>query len=84
MTRRFSFISLTLIALLHLPSLHAQAVEVATIKPHNPAIGGFGMGFRGRDFFATNASLSDLIAFAWVIPARSWPRPHGSKAINTM
>jgi uncharacterized protein (TIGR03435 family) len=48
----------------------ALEFEVATIKLHNPEARGFGLGTKGRNFFATNASLGDLLAFAFGIHSK--------------
>ena len=44
--------------------------EVATIKPHNPDVRGFGIQIRGRRFTTVTTSLSSLIAFAYGLHPR--------------
>ena len=44
--------------------------EVATIRPHNPDVPGFGMQIRGGRFTTVATSLSSLIAFAYELHPR--------------
>ena len=52
--------------------------EVATIKPHNPDVPGFGIRIQGRRFTTVATSLNSLIAFAYglhprqILRAPSW------------
>lgn len=39
--------------------------EVASIKPGDPNVRGFGVGVRGNLFVATNATLKMLVAWSW-------------------
>jgi len=60
------------------PAVRAQTVhgesraqfEVATIKPHNPNVPGFGIAITGRRFTGVNVSVSSLIAFAYTLHPR--------------
>jgi uncharacterized protein (TIGR03435 family) len=50
------------------PPMSADAdpsLDVATIKPSDPAQRGKGFGFRGTHFLTRNTNLNDLIAFAY-------------------
>jgi len=44
--------------------------EVATIKPHNPSLPGFGIAITGRRFTGVNVSVSALMAFAYTLHPR--------------
>jgi uncharacterized protein (TIGR03435 family) len=44
--------------------------EVATIKPHDPDIPGFGIVLTGRRFTGVNVSVSSLMAFAYTLHPR--------------
>jgi uncharacterized protein (TIGR03435 family) len=51
------------------PALRAQ-FEVATIKPHNPDLPGFGVGVMGRRLTGVNVSVSTLMGFAYTLHPR--------------
>jgi len=44
--------------------------EVATIKPHNPNVPGFGIAITGRRFTGVNVSVRSLMAFAYTLHPR--------------
>lgn len=46
------------------------SLEVATIKPSDPARRGKGFGFRGTHFMTINTNLNDLIALAYGVHAK--------------
>jgi uncharacterized protein (TIGR03435 family) len=47
------------------------AFEVATIKPHDPNRQGFGIGYRGHNFYGTSTSVRDLILLAYGLHPRA-------------
>lgn len=48
----------------------AEGFEVATVKPHNPDIPGFGISLKGRRLSGVNVSVSSLMAFAYNLHPR--------------
>jgi len=69
---------LSLAAPLALPADNQADFDVATIKPHDPDVPGFGIQIRGRRFTTVATPLSSLIAFAYglhprqILEAPSW------------
>jgi hypothetical protein len=61
-------VALALVAGLN-PAARAQ-FEVATIKPHNPDIPGFGIAIMGRRLTAVNVSVNSLMGFAYTLHPR--------------
>ncbi len=68
--RLILFAALGLAASLALAADNPTDFEVATIKPHNPDVPGFGIQIRGRRFTTVATSLSSLIAFAYGLHPR--------------
>jgi hypothetical protein len=58
--------------------------EVATIKPHNPDIPGFGIQIKGRRLTTVATPLSSLIAFAYGLhPRQILAAPNWVETENT-